>query len=110
MPAMHYRPTTCLLLGLGFALVANAPCEAAGDAAKGAALAQGWCSKCHALAPGQESPNPKAPRFPAVANEPTATTYALRVFLKTPHSTMPDFKIPPDQIDDLVAFIHSLRR
>jgi mono/diheme cytochrome c family protein len=77
---------------------------------RGEALAQRWCVECHATKPGQQSPNPKAPSFPAIANEPSATEYSLRVFLKTPHATMPNFKMEPDDINDLVGYIRSLKQ
>ena len=78
-------------------------------ASRGEGLAQQWCSQCHAVSPGQQSPNPKAPTFSAIAAEPSATDYSLRVFLRTTHATMPNFKIDPDDIDDLVAYIRSLK-
>ncbi len=76
----------------------------------GAALAQQWCAACHAVKPGQVSPNPKAPAFTAIAAEPSATEYSLSVFLKTTHATMPNYKIDPDDIDALVDYIRSLKR
>jgi cytochrome c len=78
--------------------------------ARGKALAQQSCAECHATAPGQQSPNPKAPAFPAIANEPSATEFSLRVFLKTTHETMPNFKIDPNDINDLVDYIRSLKK
>jgi mono/diheme cytochrome c family protein len=76
---------------------------------RGEVLAQRGYAECHATKPGQQSPNPKAPSFPAVANEPSATEYSLRVFLKISHATMPNFKIEPDDINDLVDYIRSLK-
>ena len=87
-------------------------CGAAGPAlaaSPGETLAQQWCAGCHAIRPGQQSPNPKAPTFPAIAAEPSATDYSLRVFLKTTHATMPNYRIDPDAIDDIVAYIRSLK-
>jgi mono/diheme cytochrome c family protein len=81
----------------------------ASAATRGETLAQQWCAECHATKAGQQSPNPKAPAFTAIANEPSATDYSLRVFLKTTHATMPNFKINSDDIDDLVAYIRSLK-
>jgi hypothetical protein len=33
----------------------------------------------------------------------------LRAFLQTPHGQMPDFTLGRDQIDDVVAYLLSLR-
>ena len=38
------------------------------------------------------------------AGEPSATAYALHVFLQTTHATMPNFVNKPDDIDDIVSF------
>jgi hypothetical protein len=50
-----------------------------------------------------------APPFQAVADDPAATEMALRVFLRTPHATMPDLRQTPEQTDDLIACILSLK-
>jgi len=98
------------LLAMAFIAIGGAPSVAAGNAAEGALLAEQWCPECHAIRAGSISPNPKAPAFGAIAREPSATPYALRVFLRSPHVTMPNFKIDADDINDLAAYIHSLRR
>jgi len=97
------------LLAMVLTIAGGAPCLAAGNEAEGAILAEQWCTECHAIRPAGISPNPKAPAFSAIANEPSATPYALRVFLQTPHATMPNFKIDATDITDLAAYIHSLR-
>ena len=93
-----------LLLSISLAVSAvNAAPE------RGESLAERWCTGCHGIRPGQQSPNPKAPAFPAIANEPSATAYSLHVFLQTTHATMPNFVIAPDDIDDIVSYILSFR-
>ena len=69
---------------------------------RGRILAEQQCSHCHAVKPGERSPDPDAPRFADVAAEPSITEYMLRVFLRTPHQTMPNLVIKPDDIDDLL--------
>jgi mono/diheme cytochrome c family protein len=78
-------------------------------ASRGEVLAQQWCSQCHGVRPNEASANPKAPSFSAIASESSATEYSLRVFLKTPHPTMPNFKLQPDDIDELVSYVLSLK-
>jgi mono/diheme cytochrome c family protein len=72
---------------------------------RGRILAQQWCAQCHGVHPNELSTDANAPSFSAIAREPSATEYALRVFLRTPHPTMPNFVLKPDNIDDLVSYI-----
>ena len=87
---------------------ASASADAA-SVARGKSLVRQNCAGCHAVEPGGQSPNAKAPTFASVANEPSATPYSLHVFLQTTHATMPDFIINADDIDDIVAYIESLK-
>lgn len=104
------RHTAALILLPSLLLAASIAASAAGAAPlRGEALAERWCTGCHGVKPGQESPNPKAPAFPAIANEPSATAYALHVFLQTTHPTMPNFVIEGADIDDLIGYILSLK-
>ena len=81
-----------------------------GDIQKGAVMAQRVCAECHAVREGQDrSPNPKAPSFAHVAIDPSMTSLALHVWFQTPHPTMPDFVLKADEMDDLAAYIQSLK-
>ena len=77
---------------------------------RGRILAQQWCAQCHGVPPNELSADANAPSFSAIAQEPSATEYALRVFLRTPHPTMPNFVLKPHDVDDLVSYIVSLRQ
>lgn len=105
---MSIRKNCCavVIIILYSALAAASDARAA---ARGEALAQSWCSRCHALKPDQSSANPAAPKFSDVAAEPSITEYSLRVFLKTPHATMPNIMLKADDMDDIVSYILSLR-
>jgi cytochrome c len=76
---------------------------------RGQVLSQQWCAQCHGVRPNQSSANPDAPSFSAIAVEPSATEYSLRTFLRVPHPTMPNFVLKPDDIDDIVNYIISLK-
>ena len=81
-----------------------------GDRQQGLAYAKQVCAECHAVEGGDElSPNPDAPSFEEVANTPGMNARALVVWLQTPHPTMPNLIIPPDDTDNVVAYITSLR-
>ena len=72
-------------------------------------MAEQRCSQCHGVKSGEKSPNAAAPSFTDVADEPSLTEYTLRVFLQTPHPTMPNLIIKPDEMDDIVSYIVSLK-
>ena len=40
---------------------------------------------------------------------PAATETALRIFLGTPHATMPNLRLAPEQTDDVITYILSLK-
>lgn len=81
-----------------------------GSAQAGLSYARKVCAECHEVEGVDSfSPNPDAPTFKEVANTPGMTGRALAVWLQTSHPTMPDFILSPDQIDNLIAYILSLR-
>ncbi|KAB2917101.1 MAG: cytochrome c [Hyphomicrobiaceae bacterium] len=96
------------MLATGAAL---AGAQELGDVRQGLAYARKVCAECHAVVPSQlASPNPDAPSFASVANTPGMTATALHVWLHTSHPTMPNLILEPDTVDDVVAYILSLRR
>jgi mono/diheme cytochrome c family protein len=106
------RRRLAVVLGLAGALVAPVAARAQqeGDRAAGRRLAEAWCSGCHVIGPGASGPASDAvPSFPAVARMPSTTGMSLRAFLLTPHSRMPDIQMSREQIDDITAYILSLR-
>jgi mono/diheme cytochrome c family protein len=82
-----------------------------GDIAVGRQLAETWCSTCHVVGPTRQSgASTGAPTFAAIARMKSTTPLSLRAFLQTPHSRMPDLNLSRDEIDDLAAYLLSLRR
>ena len=55
------------------------------------------------------SPNRQAPPFKQIANTPGMSVTALTVWSRTTHPTMPNLVIDPNDMDDLIAYILSLR-
>lgn len=77
----------------------------------GRIYADAACASCHAVAAGQrQSPNPKAPTFETIANVPGMTPMALNVALHTSHKTMPNLIIEPRRIEDLSAYLDTLKK
>lgn len=76
----------------------------------GRRLAEAWCKDCHALEATGSGRLSRAPDFVRIANRTSTTELSLKVFLRSSHREMPNLIIAPDQADDLVQFILSLRR
>jgi mono/diheme cytochrome c family protein len=98
---------------LGTFLCATATTKAAGDAvdaSAGRALAKQWCAECHEIRPaGGLSPNPHAPTFRELVALPGFTELSLRAMLRNEHLTMPALKFTPEQTDDIVNYLMSIK-
>lgn len=81
------------------------------DIANGKAIAQVWCSNCHLVDPRDQRPARDAtPTFPSIAQKKSTTAASLAAFLKARHGAMPDLSLSRDEIEDVSAYILSLRR
>jgi cytochrome c2 len=96
-----------LLIGAATSAVAQDP----GNAEKGRAFAQRVCAECHAVGPTSvRTPLASVASFKEIANSPGMTEIALSVWLRTPHKTnMPNLVLEPNDRDDVIAYIVSLR-
>jgi mono/diheme cytochrome c family protein len=79
------------------------------DTWKGEMLAAQLCAGCHAVHPGQNSSNPKATPFAAVATNPSYNIFTLRSFLRTPHWTSTNLSLKPDDNEAIASYIMSLQ-
>jgi len=94
-------------------LAAGAHAQQLGDPIAGKRYALDVCAECHMVADGQSGLYlADAPPFPDLAAMPSTTALSLRVFLQTPHAkrNMPDLVLTENQMDDVIAYILSLRR
>jgi mono/diheme cytochrome c family protein len=100
-----------VLLGLA-TLVAGAAGAQAADAATGQHLAETWCSGCHRVGaiPDRRTARDAVPDFAAIARMPSTTPSSLNAWLNSQHQAMPDFRLTRDQVQDVSAYILSLRR
>ncbi len=86
-----------------------------GDATAGRVLAERNCSTCHAIGPSKQSPVPAAPPFQTLANQwpPEYLQEALAEGIQVGHGgtgiQMPEFHFEPQQIEDLIAYLNTLR-
>lgn len=95
-------------LSLALPLLTSAAARAA-DADTGARLARQWCANCHLI--DHAGPNTTVPQGPPSFRTIAKRVHvdALRVFLSHPHGKMPDLTLSRAEIDDLIAYIQSLR-
>jgi len=83
---------------------------ARGDVRQGEQFAKAVCSQCHGVAKGQvRSPNRAAPSFSDIAASPGLTATAIRVWLQSPHPTMPNIGLSDEAKDNVVAYLLSLK-
>lgn len=104
-------PAALLAAGLALSALDGRPAAAqTGDPHRGHTLAQSWCASCHIIdRRGGGRTADAAPPFPAIADNPGRTDDHLRVAVTGEHTRMPNFNLGRREIDDLVAYIRSLR-
>lgn len=98
---------------LGSALAAST--LQAADVEAGFDRARTACAECHVIATGVgrrvgRTGTDGAPPFATVVNGLKRSESQIRAFLSRPHGRMPDFILTRREIDDITAYILSLRR
>jgi mono/diheme cytochrome c family protein len=107
---MNRIVTTAFATAAFAALTGTAAAQELGDVRGGRHLAETVCVECHAIDKGApRSPNGNAPTFQTVATTPGMTAMALRVALRTSHKEMPNLVLTNQQIDDVIAYIATLK-
>ncbi|MGL5139315.1 MAG: c-type cytochrome [Beijerinckiaceae bacterium] len=78
----------------------------------GRTVAATHCAACHAIGRKGSSPNPKAPRFPLIAERYPADNPAIDLVdgIVIRHRGMPEFRLTEDQTDGLVAYLRNVSR
>jgi len=80
------------------------------DLKRGRALAETWCITCHVIDREQTTPVPAGPPpFPMLADDPAATPERLASFIRMPHPPMPNMSLTTAEVNDVVAYIQSLK-
>ena len=87
-----------------------AAAQPVGDVERGHAIAEKLCAQCHAIKAGETSPRLESPTFEKISATPGMTVLAIKVWLQTPHPTMPNLMLPADDRDDVAAYITSLKK
>lgn len=91
-------------------LAQHARAADAGDAAYGRRLAENWCASCHIVSAGQPAPNKGAPAFAAIAQSSDFSAQRLAYLLLDPHPKMAKLALSRTAIDDIAAYIMSLKK
>jgi cytochrome c len=110
---IHAAPAVIIALGAQLFIRpqdANAAALLEDSVVTGHRLAEAWCKECHAIEATPTRQATAAPDFADIASQPSTTALSLKVFLRTNHPSMPNILIAPDQADDLVNYILSLKR
>jgi mono/diheme cytochrome c family protein len=105
-------PTAVLAIAAALSCL-GPPAEAqtAATLARGRELAERSCGGCHAIDGGSGSivQGTDVPSFRAIAGRPNQTAEHLKAFILTPHRPMPGIPLSLNEVDDIVAFVQSLR-
>lgn len=104
---------TRLWIFAAFLILVPAPLAAAQDhdlSAKGKALAEAHCARCHAVGPSGDSPHKDAPPFRALVTKWPLQNLeeALAEGIVTGHPDMPAFEMEPPNIDALIEYFATL--
>jgi mono/diheme cytochrome c family protein len=78
---------------------------------RGLTLARTHCARCHSIDKASTSPHTIAPPFRDLHKRYKVEylAEALGEGLVTGHPSMPEFRFAPDQINDFIAFLNSLK-
>jgi cytochrome c len=103
---------TAIAGALAFTLLPfTASAQSAPDAQRGVTLARTYCVRCHSIDKVSPSPLTIAPPFRELHKRYKVEhlAEALGEGIVTGHPTMPEFRFAPDQINDFIAFLNSLK-
>lgn len=99
-----------LIVIIACAQAEDARAQQLGSVQQGHRLAQRICAQCHLVDDvSGRSNNAAAPTFAAIAKIPGLTNAKLIAILQNSHRTMPNIVIKGSDIDDIVAYIQSLK-
>jgi mono/diheme cytochrome c family protein len=100
--------TSLLLIPCTFAMDNNE--TGTGDAAYGRGLAIRWCSSCHQVTAEQQRSKAGAPPFSTIAQSPGFNGDRLAHLMLSPHPNMAKLALSRMAVDDIAAYILSLKK
>jgi len=99
---------------VGLLLLGLAPLSASGQEIgnpyRGQVYARQLCSDCHSVERvADKSPAAAAPAFATVGKTSGMTAMALAAWMTTSHPTMPNLVVRGEKLDDIIAYILSIK-
>lgn len=91
------------------AMLATGSARAQGNIEAGYLAAKRWCIECHVISASDTKALVGAPSFHGLAQDTNQSANRIRAAISNPHPPMPNPDLPTRTIDDLVAYIRSLR-
>ena len=93
------------------ASVSVAQAQTAVAIARGQEIAERACVGCHSLGgqAGRKVEGIDVPSFGAIATQPHQTPQRLQSFIMTPHRPMPGINLSLAEVNDVVAYLLSLK-
>jgi cytochrome c len=114
MPRKHrlLRGWPTLRLSLALSLLAASASAQSPAAQRGLTFVRTHCAQCHAIDKASESPLTIAPPFRTLHLKYPIQNLErpLAEGIITNHPTMPQFRLEPDQIGDVIAYLKTLER
>ena len=100
-----------MLLTLAIALLSvKATAQEQGVPEQGLAYAERVCAECHLVHPVSGlSPRPGAKTFKEIANTPGMSAMAIGAWMQSEHEDMPHIVPEPSELNDLIAYLVSLK-
>jgi mono/diheme cytochrome c family protein len=100
-----------LLLSLVAMVLSSAASAQSGRAQRGQVFVQTHCAGCHAVGRFGDSPLRIAPPFRTLHERYPIENLAeaLAEGIVTGHPTMPEFRLDPAQVNDVIAYLKSLQ-
>lgn len=92
--------------------VTPVPAMADGNVRRGEVIALTYCARCHAIGRLGGSPLAAAPPFRELHRRYPVDdlSEALTEGIVTGHPTMPEFRLDPDEAQNLIAYLKTLER
>lgn len=101
-------PNWMLPLVASVALTGGTLAQEVGDPEHGRGLVRQWCVTCHVV--GQDGRGADVgPALPILLQDNLRTPDEIRGWLANPHPSMPDLSLTRQEIEDVVAYLESLR-
>jgi mono/diheme cytochrome c family protein len=108
---LNVRAVILVLPLLLLAACVSAKPEPAPIEARGRAIAEANCGRCHAIGTTGDSPAPEAPPFRQLSEKYRVANLeeALAEGISVGHPMMPQFQFAPGDVDALIAYLQAIQ-